>query len=85
MLHGQVFDPSLVPALVEVLRRTFMGTAGDGRDNERFALIALTRRNEGTIDAFVTQVRGKSTWFFISLTEHIYRSIPVYYRDLDRL
>lgn len=45
-----------------------MGTTGDG-DNKRFALIALARRNEGTIDAFVTQVRGKSTWFFISLTE----------------
>ena len=65
MLLGQVFDPSLIPALVGVLRCTLMGTAGGDHDNGKFALIALTRRNGDTIDAFVNQVQGKSVWFFI--------------------
>ncbi len=57
---GQVLDPSLIPALVGVLKHILKGAHGDRPGNERFALIALTHRNEATINTFVTQIRGKS-------------------------
>ncbi|PPQ64306.1 hypothetical protein CVT26_002189 [Gymnopilus dilepis] len=53
-----VFDPSLIPALIGTLRIALQ-SIGPG-DRSKVALIALTLRNESTMQQFISHVRDSS-------------------------
>lgn len=57
----QIFDPSLIPALIGVLKIAL--SSMQSRDDDSYgcecALITLTLRNQATIDAFVTGIRSE--------------------------
>ncbi|KAF5352389.1 hypothetical protein D9756_005803 [Leucocoprinus leucothites] len=56
ILLPKVFDPSLIPALVGVLKIA-LGKENTGGNGQRCAFIALTLRNQVTVEAFLTHVQ----------------------------